>query len=83
MKKKNKQNKKDFDKNFDNGEEIVDFSDGIITDGLNKVIKIPPMTIPAWLNAELEKLSLLQANPKTAIIRQLLVEALMTRKRIG
>ncbi|MBU0506597.1 MAG: hypothetical protein ABII18_02170 [bacterium] len=81
MKKKNKQNKKDFDQRFDDGLETIDFSTGEITEGLSKVIKIPPMTIPAWLNAEIEKLARLQANPKTAIIRQLLVEALMSRKK--
>ncbi len=83
MKKKNKQKKKDFDQEFSDGKVAVDFTAGVKTSGLSRVKKLPPMTIPAWLNAEIEKISKLQANPKTAVIRQLLVEALMSRKKMA
>ncbi|MBF0106393.1 MAG: hypothetical protein HQM16_13835 [Deltaproteobacteria bacterium] len=79
MKKKNKQKSKDFDKDFDEGRAIIDFSSSLRTEGLSQVIKLPPLTIPAWLNAEIEKIAQLQANSKSSVIRQLLVEALSLR----
>lgn len=79
MKKKNKQKTKDFDKSFDEGRAVIDFSQSLKTEGLSKVIKLPPLTIPAWLNAEIEKIAQLQANSKSSVIRQLLVEALSLR----
>ena len=53
MKKKNKQKKKDFDERFDAGEESIDFSSGVITEGLSKTFKLPPMDIPVWLSVEI------------------------------
>lgn len=79
MKKKNKQKNKDFDKEFDNGHAVIDFSGALRTEGLSQVIKLPPLTIPAWLNVEIEKMAKLQANSKSSVIRQLLVEALSLR----
>jgi hypothetical protein len=79
MKKKSKQKNKDFDKNFDEGRAVIDFSQSLKTEGLSHVIKLPPLTIPAWINAEVEKIAQLQANSKSAVIRQLLVEALSLR----
>lgn len=81
MKKKSKPKTKDFDKDFDEGRVTVDFSRSIRTEGLSQVIKLPPLTIPAWINAEIEKIAQLQANSKSAVIRQLLVEALSLRQR--
>ena len=81
--KKNKLKIKDFDEGFDKGEIGIDFKNGILTEGLSKVVKIPPMTIPAWVALEIEKLSKIQANSKTAIIRQLLVEAIQKKQKAG
>ena len=81
MKKKNKQKKPGFDERFDEGEKGIDFSKAIHTEGLSKIVKLPPMTIPAWLAAEIEVLSRLQANSKASVIRQLLVEAIEAKKR--
>ncbi|MBF0493357.1 MAG: hypothetical protein HQM15_11345 [Deltaproteobacteria bacterium] len=82
MKKKNKPKKKDFDKAFDEGQVAVDFSQAVPTKGLSQIIKLPPLTIPAWLNVEIEKRAQLQANSKSAVIRQLLVEALSFKQRV-
>ncbi|OGQ06943.1 MAG: hypothetical protein A3G32_07030 [Deltaproteobacteria bacterium RIFCSPLOWO2_12_FULL_40_28] len=49
MKNKNKLKKKGFDERFDQGEETIDFSSGIITHGLSKTIKLPPMDVSASL----------------------------------
>lgn len=81
MKKKNKQNSRDFDKEFDEGHTIIDFSHAIRTEGLSQLIKLPPLTIPTWLNTEIEKIAQLQANSKSAVIRQLLVEAMSLRQQ--
>lgn len=81
MKKKNKPKKKGFDEQFDAGEVAVDFSKGIVTEGLSKTIKLPPMDIPVWLSVEIERLAAFQANSKASVVRQLLVEALEIRKR--
>ena len=79
MKKKSRQKSKDFDNDFDDGNILIDFSQSVKTEGLSKVIKLAPLTIPTWLNLELEKIAQMQANPKSAVIRQLLVEALSLR----
>lgn len=81
MKKKDKQGKKDFDERFDKGEVNVDFSSGVVTEGLSKTMKLPPMDLPTWLAVEIERLAQFQANSKASVVRQLLVEALEARKR--
>ncbi len=81
MKKKNKQEKKGFDERFDAGEEAIDFSNGIVTEGMSKTIKLPPMDVPTWMVMEIERLAQFQANSKASIIRQLLVEGIESRKR--
>lgn len=81
MKRKSKQEKKGFDKGFDAGDVSVDFSQGVVTEGLSKTIKFPPMDVPAWLAAEIERLAQFQANSKASVVRQLLVEAIEARKR--
>lgn len=81
MKKKSKLEKKDFDQRFDDGEEVIDISSGLLTEGLGKTIKLPPMDIPTWLAIEIERLSRFQANSKASVVRQLLVEAIEARKR--
>lgn len=81
MKRKIKQEARDFDEAFDRGEAAIDFSNGILTEGLSKVVKIPPMNIPFWLAAEIENISKLQANSKSSVIRQLLVEAIQAKKK--
>ena len=86
MKKKAKQKQKDsksFDERFDEGEETVDFSSGVMTEGLSKTIKLPPMDVPAWLGAEIEHLARFQANSKASVVRQLLVEAMEARRHRG
>jgi len=80
MKKKNRQGIKDFDKAFDNAGVGIDFEGGILTEGLSKVVKLPPMNIPAWLALEIERISKVQANSKASVIRQLLVEAIQAKK---
>jgi hypothetical protein len=80
MKKKSKLSKKDFDQEFDSGKIAVDFSKGVKTSGLGRLVKIPPMTIPAWMSAEIESMAKLQANTKTSIIRQLLVEGIRSKR---
>ncbi|HSA60301.1 MAG TPA: hypothetical protein VLJ37_11525 [bacterium] len=81
MKKKSKPSKKGFDQKFDAGEAAVDFSKGVVTPGLSKTIKLPPLDIPAWVGAEIERLAQFQANSKASIVRQLLVEGIESRKR--
>ena len=81
MKKKSKPKTKDFDKEFDAGRVTIDFSKAQRTEGLSQVIKLPPMTIPTWLNAEIEKLARLQANSKASVVRQLLVAAIEAKRR--
>ena len=65
MKNKSKQNSKGFDKDFDDNNILIDFSQSTHTDGLSKVIKLAPLTIPAWLNAEIESIAQMQANSKS------------------
>ena len=81
MKKKNKQKKKGFDEAFDSGKVSIDFTSAIPTEGLTETIKFPPIDIPAWLAAEIERLAQFQANSKSSVVRQLLVEAIEARKR--
>lgn len=81
MKKKNKRGKKGFDERFDSGQATVDFAHGIVTEGLSKTLKLPPMDLPAWLAMEIEKLAQFQANSKASVVRQLLVEAIEARNR--
>ncbi|HLD44689.1 MAG TPA: hypothetical protein VJC18_04580 [bacterium] len=83
MKKKNKPKSTDFDQDFDDGKIAVDFSEGVLTKGLSHLVTLPPLTIPSWLNAELERIAQLQANTKTAVVRQLLVEALLAKKGVS
>jgi hypothetical protein len=80
MTNKNKQKKKGFDQRFDAGGESIDFSSGVLTAGLSKTMKLPPMDVPTWLAMEIERLAQFQANSKASVIRQLLVEALESRK---
>lgn len=80
MTSKTKQKKKAFDDRFDSGEETIDFANGIVTEGLSKTVKLPPMDLPAWLSVEIERLAQFQANSKASVVRQLLVEALEARK---
>lgn len=83
MKKKAKpkqKESKDFDERFDSGDEVVDFSSGVKTEGLSKTIKLPPMDVPSWLAVEIEHLARFQANSKASVVRQLLVEAIEARK---
>ena len=81
MKKKSRLEKRDFDQRFDEGEEVINFSSGTMTEGLGKVLKLPPMDAPAWLVLEIERLAQFQANSKASVIRQLLVEAIEARQR--
>ena len=79
MKKKNKRNLEDFDNAFDKGKVAIDFSTAISTQGLSKMIKLPPIDIPAWLAMEIEKLAKIQGNSRSAIIRQLLSSAVESK----
>ncbi len=81
MKKRSKLKSKDFDEQFDAGTAPIDFSGGVKTAGLSKTIKLPPMDVPAWIAAAVARIAQFQANSKTAVIRQLLVEALEARLR--
>ena len=72
MKRLKKQKKKDFDNAFDDGEIIIDFTKGINTQGLSKLVTLNDIKIPSWLALEIESLSKIQGNNKDTIIRQLL-----------
>ena len=80
MKKKSKRVEKDFDSEFDQGRAVIDFSRAISTEGFSEVVKLPPISVPAWLALEIEGLARLQANSKASVVRQLLVEAVRKRK---
>lgn len=80
MKRRDRQKKKGFDERFDAGEETIDFSSGVVTEGLGKTIKLPPMNVPNWLALEIERLAQFQANSRASVVRQLLVEAIEARK---
>jgi hypothetical protein len=79
MKNKIKPKPKGFDERFDDGEASIDFSAGVVTAGLSKTVKLPPMDVPAWLAVEIEHLAQFQANSKASVVRQLLVEAIEHR----
>lgn len=81
MKKKNRQRIEDFDRAFDQGKVSIDFSSGVVTEGLSRVVMLPPLSIPAWLALEIENLSKIQANSKSSVVRQLLVEAIEAKRR--
>ena len=81
MKKKNRQKIEDFDKVFDEGKAKIDFAGGVLTEGLSKVVKLPPMDIPLWLSLEIEAISKIQANSRASVVRQLLVEAIRAKQR--
>lgn len=83
MKRKKKRGKKDFDQAFDDGEIGIDFSKGVVTEGLSKVVTIAPITVPGWVDAQLEGIAKMQANSKASVIRQLLVEALLDRRKLA
>lgn len=83
MKKKNKQKPKGFDQAFDEGRVMVDFSHGIMTDGLSKHVKLPPIDIPSWMAIEIDQLAKLQGNTRSAVIRQLLVESLRKKYNLA
>ncbi len=80
MRKKKSQKLEAFDRAFDKGKISIDFSKATKTSGLSQLIKLPPFTIPAWLNQEIEGLAKLQANSKAAVLRQLLVEAVQAKQ---
>ncbi|HLG19092.1 MAG TPA: hypothetical protein VI895_04655 [Bdellovibrionota bacterium] len=75
MKKRDKQDLEDFDQAFERGEVSIDFSKGLVTEGLSKMVKLPPIDIPSWLAVEIEKISKLQGNSRSSVIRQLLSAA--------
>ena len=79
--KKNRQKLKEFDEAFDNGEVEIDFSKGIVNQGLSKFVKLPPIDIPSWLALEIEKIAKLQGNTRAAVIRQLLTMAVEEKQR--
>ena len=81
MKKKNKQNHEAFDEAFDRGELPIDFSSGVVTEGLSKVVKIPPLAIPSWMALEIDNIAKLQGNSRAAVIRQLLQESIARKIR--
>ena len=82
MRKKSRPKQEGFDARFDDGEAIVDFSMGVLTKGLSKTTQFPPMELPGWLAAEIERLATFHANTKTAVVRQLLVEAIQARQHV-
>lgn len=83
MKKKKLQGIEDFDAAFDAGEASIDFRDGVLTEGMRHLVKLPPLSIPAWLALEIETISKLQANSKSSVIRQLLVEAIDAKRKMA
>lgn len=83
MKRKDRQKIEDFDRAFDKGEVSIDFRSGVVTEGLSQIVKLPPLSIPAWLSLEIENLSKLQANSKASVVRQLLVEAISARRKVA
>lgn len=83
MKKKNKQSAKEFDEAFDDAKIGINFENGVLTEGLSKIVKLPPMGIPKWLALEIEGISKTQANSRSSVIRQLLVEAIQAKKKVA
>lgn len=83
MKKRKLHAIEDFDAAFDSGEIAIDFRDGILTEGMSHLVKLPPLSIPAWLALEIETISKVQANSKSSVIRQLLVEAVDAKRKMA
>ena len=83
MKKKSRQKIEDFDTAFDQGKVPIDFSGATLTEGLSRIVKLPPLTIPAWLALEIERLSKIQANSRASVVRQLLVEAVEAKRKVA
>lgn len=81
MAKKNKRSTRDFDRDFDRGKVSVNFKNGIVTEGLGRLVKFPPFTLPAWLALEIENLAKFQANSKASVVRQLLIAAIGSKKK--
>jgi hypothetical protein len=81
MKKKNKPKKKGFDELFDTGKVGIDFSGGVVTKGLSKTVKLPPLDVPGWLGLMIDRIAEFQANSRASVVRQLLVEAIESRRR--
>ncbi len=74
-----KQKNVGFDQSFNEGKVSIDFSGGVITQGVSKMVKLAPMNIPVWLSVEIERLAKMQANSKASVIRQLLIEAIKAK----
>ncbi len=83
MKKKEKQKQEDFDRDFEAGKVSIDFAGAIATPGLSKMVKLPPIDIPAWLAMEIEKLARLQGNSRSSVIRQLLTVAVGQKLKVA
>lgn len=83
MRKKAKRREEDFDRDFDAGKVSVDFAGAIATPGLSKMVKLPPIDIPAWLAMEIEKLAKLQGNSRSSVIRQLLSLAVGQKLKVA
>lgn len=81
MKKKSKPKKKGFDELFDTGKVTIDFSGGVATKGLSKTVKLPPLDVPGWLGLMIDRIAEFQANSRSSVVRQLLVEAIESRRR--
>ncbi len=81
--KKNKQKIEDFDEAFDEGRVAVNFQNGVMTEGMSRLVKLPPLSIPAWLALEIDTISKLQANSRSSVIRQLLVEAIEAKRKVA
>lgn len=81
MKKKTKPKKKGFDALFDAGKAAIDFSTGVVTKGLSKTVKLPPLDVPGWLGLMIDRIAEFQANSRASVVRQLLVEAIESRRR--
>ncbi|MFH0799463.1 MAG: hypothetical protein V2A66_04695 [Pseudomonadota bacterium] len=73
----------DFDEAFDDGKVSIDFKGGTLTEGISALVKLPPLAVPAWLALEIEAISKIQANSKSSVIRQLLVEAIEGKRRMA
>lgn len=81
MKRKHRQKKRGFDELFDAGKVAVNFSHGVMTKGLSRTIKLPPLDVPGWLGLLIGRIAEFQANSRASVIRQLLVEAIEGRQR--
>ena len=81
MKKRSRQERKDFDREFDAGKISIDFSSGVVTEGLSQIVKLSPLNIPRWLAMEIENIARHQADSKASVVRQLLIEAVKAKRR--